>query len=72
MNVCKWCMSCSATDNSILLTVLPRLNKMFNQLINHHHTTITHHHHYYHHQHHTPSPLQPSPQTIFETFCKLV
>ncbi len=27
MNVCKWCMSGSATENSILLSVLPRLNK---------------------------------------------
>ncbi len=35
MNVCKWCMSGSATENSILLCVLPRLNKIFNQSINH-------------------------------------
>ncbi len=35
MNVCKWCMSVSATENSILLCVLPRLNKRFNQSINH-------------------------------------
>ncbi len=35
MNVCKWGMSGSATENSILLSVLPRLNKMFNQSINH-------------------------------------
>ncbi len=35
MNVCKWCMSGSATENSILLNVLPRLNKIFNQSINH-------------------------------------
>ncbi len=34
MNVCKWCMSGSATENSILLSVLPRLNKVFNQSIN--------------------------------------
>ncbi len=34
MNVCKWCMSVSATENSILLSVLPRLNKIFNQSIN--------------------------------------
>ncbi len=34
MNVCKWCMSGSATENSILLSVLPRLNKSFNQSIN--------------------------------------
>ncbi len=34
MNVCKWCMSGSATENSILLRVLPRLNKIFNQSIN--------------------------------------
>ncbi len=34
MNVCKWCMSGSATENSILLSVLPRLNKIFNQSIN--------------------------------------
>ncbi len=33
MNVCKWCMSGSATENSILLSVLPRLNKIFNQSI---------------------------------------
>ncbi len=33
MNVCKWCMSDSATVNSILLSVLPRLNKNFNQSI---------------------------------------
>ncbi len=32
--MCKWCMSGSATDNSILLSVLPRLNKIFNQSIN--------------------------------------
>ncbi len=29
MNVCNWCMSGSATENSILLSVLPRLNKIF-------------------------------------------
>ncbi len=34
MNVCKWCMSDSANVNSILLHVLPRLNKIFNQSIN--------------------------------------
>ncbi len=34
MNVCKWCMSGSATENCILLSVLPRLNKFFNQSIN--------------------------------------
>ncbi len=34
MNVCKWCMSGSATQNSILLSVLPKLNKIFNQSIN--------------------------------------
>ncbi len=34
MSVCKWCMSGSATENSILLSVLPRLNKIFNQSIN--------------------------------------
>ncbi len=34
MNVCKWCMSGSATENSILLSVLTRLNKIFNQSIN--------------------------------------
>ncbi len=28
MNVCKWCMSGSATENSILLSALPRLNKI--------------------------------------------
>ncbi len=33
MNVCKWCMSGSATENSILLSVLLRLNKIFNQSI---------------------------------------
>ncbi len=33
MNVCKWCMSGSATENSILLNVLLRLNKLFNQSI---------------------------------------
>ncbi len=33
MNVCKWCMSGSANKNSILLSVLPRLNKVFNQSI---------------------------------------
>ncbi len=31
MNVCKWCMSGLATENSILLSVLPRLNNIFNQ-----------------------------------------
>ncbi len=31
MNVCKWCTSGLATENSILLSVLPRLNKTFNQ-----------------------------------------
>ncbi len=31
MNVCKWCMSGSVTENS----VLPRLNNIFNQSINH-------------------------------------
>ncbi len=34
MNVCKWYLSGSATENSILLSVLPRLNKIFNQSIN--------------------------------------
>ncbi len=34
MNVCKWCMSGSATENSILLSVLLTLNKVFNQSIN--------------------------------------
>ncbi len=34
MNVCKWCMSGSATEHSILLSVPLRLNKNFNQLIN--------------------------------------
>ncbi len=34
MNVWKWCMSGSTTENSILLSVLPRLNKIFNQSIN--------------------------------------
>ncbi len=34
MNVCKWCMSGLATENSILQSVLPRLNKIFNQSIN--------------------------------------
>ncbi len=33
-NVCKWCMSGSATENNILLSVLPRLNKIFDQSIN--------------------------------------
>ncbi len=33
MNVCKWCMSGLATENSILLSVLSRLNKKFNQSI---------------------------------------
>ncbi len=36
MNVCKWYMSGSATENSILLSVLPRLNKIFNHSINQH------------------------------------
>ncbi len=31
MNECRWYMSGSATKNSILLSVLPRLNKIFNQ-----------------------------------------
>ncbi len=31
MNVCKWCMSGSAIENSILLSMLQRLNKIFNQ-----------------------------------------
>ncbi len=35
MNVCKLCMSGTATENSILLSVLPRLNKICNQSINH-------------------------------------
>ncbi len=35
MNVCKWCMSGSSTGKGILLNVLPRLNKIFNQSINH-------------------------------------
>ncbi len=30
MNVCKWCMSNSATENSILQSVLQRLNNIFN------------------------------------------
>ncbi len=34
MNVCKWCISGSATENSILQSVLPGLNKVFNQSIN--------------------------------------
>ncbi len=34
MNVCKWCMSGTATENSISLSVLPRLNNIFNQSIN--------------------------------------
>ncbi len=34
MNVCKWYMSGSATENSILLSVLLSLNKNFNQSIN--------------------------------------
>ncbi len=37
MNVCKLCKLCtsgSATENSILLSVLPRLDKIFNQSIN--------------------------------------
>ncbi len=34
MNVCNWCMSGSATGNSILFSVLPRLNNIFNQPIN--------------------------------------
>ncbi len=35
MNVCKWCMSGSATENSILLSVLPRfsINQSVNQSI---------------------------------------
>ncbi len=33
MNACKWCMSGSATENIILISVLPRLNKIFNQSI---------------------------------------
>ncbi len=33
MYVCKWCMGVSATKNSILLSVLMRLNKCFNQFI---------------------------------------
>ncbi len=34
VNVCKWCMSSSATENSIFLSVLPRLNNIFYQSIN--------------------------------------
>ncbi len=35
MNACKWYMSGSVTENSILLSVLPRLNKIsINQSIN--------------------------------------
>ncbi len=34
MTVCKWCMSGSANENSISLSVPLRLNKNFNQLIN--------------------------------------
>ncbi len=30
-NACKWSMSGLTTENSILLSVLPRLNKTFNQ-----------------------------------------
>ncbi len=37
MNVCKWCMSVSATEHSILLSVLLRLNKIFNQSIKQEH-----------------------------------
>ncbi len=33
MNVCKWCMSGSTNGNSTLLSVLPRLNKTFNESI---------------------------------------
>ncbi len=36
MNVCKWRMRGAATENSILLSVLLRLNKIFNQSINNH------------------------------------
>ncbi len=43
MNVCKWCMSGSATENSILLRVLLRLNKIFNQSINQHFNKSTNH-----------------------------
>ncbi len=35
MNVCKWCMSGSSTENNILLSVQRRLSKNFNQSINH-------------------------------------
>ncbi len=34
MNVCKWCMSGSASKTSILQSVLPRLNNIFNHAIN--------------------------------------
>ncbi len=33
MNVCRWCIGGLATLNSILLSVMPRLNKTFNHFI---------------------------------------
>ncbi len=42
MNVCKWRMGGSATKKCILLSVLLRLNKIFNQSIN---QSNNHYHH---------------------------
>ncbi len=33
MDVCKWCTNGSDIENSFFLSVLPRLNKTFNQSI---------------------------------------